>query len=65
VAIIAEGCFFSLFDPDELLHLGGQHELPPIACYTIGFFFFWIFCSLASTLTYYLVNLPAGRRPPL
>lgn len=62
VAIVAEGCFFSLFDPDELLHLSGQHELPPIACYTIGFFFFWMFCSLAGALTYYLTIAPNARR---
>lgn len=62
VAIVAEGFFFSLFDPFELLHIGGQHELPPIAGYTLGFFFFWVFCSLASLLTYYLNNLPNEQR---
>ena len=65
VAIIAEGCFFSLFEPRELFLLIGRPELPPLAVYTIGFFFFWLFCSLASTLTYYLVNLPNDGRPPL
>ena len=65
VAILAEGCFFSLFDPRELFtHLGGQTELPPIAGYTIGFFFFWVFCALASMLTYYLANVPNDQRPP-
>ncbi|MFC3108755.1 hypothetical protein ACFQAT_09165 [Undibacterium arcticum] len=63
-AIVAEGCFFSLFDPDGLLHLSHQIELSRIAAYTLGFFFFWIFCSLASMLTYYLVNVPRDRRPP-
>ena len=64
VAIIAEGCFFSLFDPRELLaHLEGMHEFPPIAAYTIGFFFFWLFCSLASMLTYYLTHVPNEQRP--
>lgn len=63
VAIVAEGCFFSLFDPGDLLgHFNG--ELPPIAGYTIGFFFFWLFCSLASMLTYYLANVPNDRDPP-
>ena len=64
VAIVAEGCFFSLFDPHELSRLGGQHELPPLAAYTIGFFFFWVFCSLASMLTYYLANVPNDHHPP-
>jgi len=62
VTMLAEGCFFSLFDPHELLCLVGQHALPPIAGYTIGFFFFWICCSLASTLTYYLAKVPNDRR---
>lgn len=65
VAILAEGCFFSLFDPRELFsHLGSQTEFPPIAGYTIGFFFFWVFCALASMLTYYLANVPNDHRPP-
>lgn len=63
VAIVAEGCLFSLIDPSELLHLGGAVELPPIAGYTIGFFFLWVFCALASMLTYYLTNVPNDGRP--
>lgn len=55
VAIIAEGCFFSLFDPRELSLLDGS-EVKPLAAYTIGFFFFWFFCSLASGLTCYLTR---------
>ena len=39
VAIMAEGFFFSLFDPVDLLLVGGHVDLPPIAAYTIGFFF--------------------------
>lgn len=62
VAIVAEGCFFSIFDPLDLLHLMGRHELRPIAGYTIGFIFFWIFCSLASALTYYLTRAPDNGR---
>jgi hypothetical protein len=58
VAIMAEGCFFSLFEPHALLQLVELHELPPIAGYTVGFFFFWILCSLASSLTYYLTYVP-------
>ena len=40
VAIMAEGFFFSLFDPVDLLLVGGHVDLPPIAAYTIGFFSF-------------------------
>lgn len=62
VAIVAEGFFFSLFDPRDLL-IGGNHpDLSQLAIYTAGFFFFWTFCSLASMLTCYLM-LSAPKRP--
>lgn len=64
VAIIAEGLFFSLFDPRDLLQLGGLPGLPPIAGYTIGFFFFWLCCSMAGMLTCSLLDAPDQRRPP-
>jgi hypothetical protein len=66
VAILAEGFFFSIFDPNELLHIGGDYELhlSPIAVYTLGFFFFWAFCALASMLTYYLAYVPNNPDPP-
>jgi hypothetical protein len=64
VAIVAEGFFFSFFDPQELIFIGTHYELPAIAAYTIGFFFFWIFCALASMLTYYLAIVPNNTRPP-
>lgn len=63
-AIAAEGLFFSLFDPRDL-SIGGNHlDLAPIAVYTIGFFFFWACCALASMLTGYLMSTGAGRPPP-
>ena len=51
-AAMAEGCFFSLFEPDAL------SALPPMAVYSIGFFLFWALCAMASMLTYYLVTVP-------
>jgi hypothetical protein len=57
-ASIAEGCFFSLFEPDLLW------PMPPVAVYSIGFFFFWTLCALASMLTYYLVTVPEDHNPP-
>ena len=62
-AALAEGCFFSLFDPAELAHLGGA-TLSPMALYSIGFFMLWTLCALASMLTCYLIVVPAGERPP-
>jgi hypothetical protein len=58
VAIAAEGMFFSLFDPHELLAFEVEHDLSPMAIYSIGFFIFWTFCALASMLTYYLSHVP-------
>jgi hypothetical protein len=63
VAIVAEGCFFSTFDPFQLLNSGDESELQPIAAYTIGFFFFWISCALASMLTHYLSAVTDNRHP--
>ncbi|WP_151634732.1 hypothetical protein [Noviherbaspirillum aerium] len=61
VAIVAEGFFFSLFDPRDMA-LGGAHvEMSPLGIYTLGFFCFWMFCSLASMLTCYLLNVPNDR----
>ena len=63
VAIMAEGFFFSLFDPVDLLLVGGHVDLPPIAAYTIGFFLFWSFCSLAAMLSCYLLRTEDGQPP--
>ena len=57
------GIFFSLFDPVDLLLVGGHVDLPPIAAYTIGFFFFWSFCSLAAMLSCYLLRTEDGQPP--
>ncbi len=62
VAIVAEGCFFSLFDPRDLLQVVDRHDLPPLAVYTVGFIFLWVCCSLASWLTYYLTHAPNDRQ---
>ncbi len=63
-AIMAEGFFFSLFDPAELMFIGGQSDLPPIAAYTIGFFFVWAFCAIASMISLYLTRTDVPRQPP-
>jgi hypothetical protein len=62
VAIIAEGFFFSIFDPHDLTLVGNRMELSPMAAYTIGFFCFWLFCALASMLTCYLAFVPNDSR---
>ncbi|MGZ3180999.1 MAG: hypothetical protein ACXU8N_01045 [Telluria sp.] len=64
MAIVAEGAFFSLFDVADLLALAGLPHLPPIAGYTIGFFFFWTWISLGALLSYYLMKVPRDPHPP-
>lgn len=57
-ACIATMLFFACFDPLLLAH----DTTPPgwlsdrMAGYTIGFFFFWGVCSIASFLTAYLID---------
>lgn len=58
VAIVEEGFFFSVFDPQDLVMIYGHMNFSPEAVYTIGFFCFWFFSSLAAMLTYYLVAEP-------
>jgi hypothetical protein len=61
-AAMAEGLFFSVFDPAELLLVGGQLDLKPIAAYTLGFFFFWAVCSIASMISLYLVRTESATQ---
>jgi hypothetical protein len=63
VAIVAEGVYFSVFDPGEISLRGWEPDLPPLAVYTVGFFFFWFFCAAASMLTCYLANPPVQAPP--
>jgi hypothetical protein len=65
VAIVAEGFFFSLFDPSDLTFDGEHIELPALGVYTLGFFFFWAFCALASMLTCYLLEVKNTRKATL
>lgn len=61
-AIVAEGLFFSHFNPSDLVVSVAQQELRPIAVYTLGFFFFWGLCALASLLTSVLLRDPRATR---
>ena len=63
-AAMADGFFFSLFDPADLMMVGGHVDLPPIAAYTLGFFFFWSFSALASMLSLYLIRTENPAQPP-
>ncbi len=65
VAIVAEGAFFSLFSPHDLIPFSMEPDMKPLAVYTIGFFCFWLFGALASMLTCYLIGTPNGQRQSL
>lgn len=51
VAGVAEGIFFTLFDPEDLHLFGAILELSRTAVYTIGFFAFWAVGALAAAGT--------------
>ncbi|MEE9494161.1 MAG: hypothetical protein V3W04_12360 [Gammaproteobacteria bacterium] len=53
VAAIANGIFFTLFDPEDLLSTAGEVTISRMGVYTIGFFLFWLVTSISSTLTCY------------
>jgi hypothetical protein len=54
VAVIAEGLFFSMVDPQHLELLGFSIADDRRSAYTIGFFLFWVLFSLSSGLTWLL-----------
>ena len=54
VAAVAEGVFFTLFDPGEFTPFGQPIELSRTAMYSIGFFIFWGFAAASSGLSLFL-----------
>ena len=58
VAGIAEGIFFTVFDPMELHLFGHSLNLSRLAVYSIGFFFFWALAAASSGLTCFLQRRP-------
>jgi hypothetical protein len=51
VAGIAEGVFFTLFDPMDLRLFDQEIGASRMAVYSIGFFAFWLFAAGSSALT--------------
>jgi len=51
MACITSGFVFSLINPDELILLDNRVHLSSRGIYTLGFFIFWLFGSIASSLT--------------
>ena len=57
VASLSTILFFAFFDPTDLGMISGYPEISRLAGYTIGFFLFWFFSAVSSSLTCYF------RRP--
>jgi len=51
VAGIAEGIFFTIFDPTDLRLFDAPIEASRTAVYSVGFFVFWLFAAASSALT--------------
>lgn len=61
VAIVAEGLFFSLIDPHDLVIHGIHIAAERTTVYAIGFFTFWALLALSSALTRLLAGHPPAE----
>ncbi len=70
VAGIAEGIFFTLFDPTDLTLFDAPIQASRTAVYSIGFFAFWALAAASSALTCFFqrtstdINRPGLRSAP-
>lgn len=60
---VAEVAFFTLIDPQQLYLLGEPVEASPLAAYSIGFLFFWLLCTGATLMAWFM--LPADVKAAL
>ncbi len=66
---IAEGLFFTVFDPMDLMVFGEPLGWSRTAMYSVGFFVFWAVCAASSAFTCFMqrssaqINRPAGGAP--
>jgi hypothetical protein len=61
-ASFATMVFFAMIDPESLLlAMVVPVDLSRIGVYSIGFFFFWLICSLSSLLTTWLIRTERKR----
>ena len=56
LAGMADGVFFTVFDPLEVLLCIGQPPFSRVAAYSIGFFGFWALGIAASASTLYFLR---------
>ena len=48
---------------EAIEHVADYLDMPPIAAYTVGFFFFWTICAIASMISMYLVRTEHPHPP--
>jgi hypothetical protein len=56
---IAEGLFFTVFDPMQMPFFGEPMGWSRIAVYSVGFFMFWAICAASSAFTCFLQRGPS------
>jgi membrane protein DedA with SNARE-associated domain len=64
IAVIAEGIFFAVIHPEEILLFGEPLAISSEGIYTLGFFLIWAFCATSSALTVFVLP-KLGERPKL
>ena len=65
IGAVAEGLFFTIFDPTDLSLLGNPLHATRTAIYSVGFFAFWgvAACSSALTLFFQRTSAEINRCP--
>jgi len=61
-ACIATILFFTAFDPQLLMAVGGYEPVTRLGSYTIGFFLFWLLTASTCVLTCYFQQ-PCNKSP--
>lgn len=56
LAGMADGVFFTLFDPVDVLLCVGQPPFSRMAAYSVGFFGFWLLAATSSASTIYFLR---------
>jgi len=55
ISVVAEGIFFTVIHPEEILLFGEPLAISNEGIYTLGFFLIWAFCAASSALTVFVL----------
>ena len=64
LAGVADGVFFTVFDPVALLECEGEPPMGRMAAYSVGFFLFWLLGAGASAACAYFLGAVQHRPAP-